>query len=431
MAFMLMISTFLPLIFANLPPVLRSHHIWTIAWFASILVMNIKILHQNLMGFVLIYGLVMILLLLNTLYVDVNDWNKNQLTMEFYEIAVAISVITYFRLERDYVGLANLVKWTMVFLMITGIMSFITSLINPFYARNIIGVSSAINEAQREEILSYQKYGGGGYGYASALVCLFPLLMYYFKHRAASYYSKPFIILIIMIFMFALFGMQIYANILISIIIIAFSWFGAKNVRRGFVTIGIVTTILFLIPVSIYIDMFQTMASWFDPGSDLYYKFNDTAMYFATGGSYEETGMGSRAARYPLLWDSFMANPFFGHFLSNLKYMDISEGAHLFWMNKLGVYGLLGIIPFIYIIYRNVKINLNYFDKEFAFYYLLSVLSIVALGAMKTLAGRDLWYTFFIIVPGFYYLPLLKKKNRSRRYEIQKTENIEPTDSPI
>jgi len=28
---------------------------------------------------------------------------------------------------------------------------------------------------------------------------------------------------------------------------------------------------------------------------------------------------------------------------------------------------------------------------------------------MKALMGRELWYTFFIILPGFYYLQYLKQ----------------------
>lgn len=408
-AFMLMISNFLPLIFINLPPIIGSHHVWTIAWFASLLVFKFKILQQNLLGLVLLYGLVMILVLLNTLWIEVDDWNKNQIIQEFYEIAVAISVIAYYRMERDYVGLASLVKWAMIFIFITAIMSFVTSLINPMYARDIIGVADAANENEREQILSYQRYGGGNYSFASALVCLFPLLMYYFKHNSSSYYSKKYLVLMIIMFSIALLAMQIFANILISIVIIVFSWLGAKNAKRGFITIGILIAIFFMIPVQVYIDLFLNVASWFSPHSDLYAKFNDTAMFFATGGSYEETGLGGRAARYPMLWESFKANPLFGHYLSSLKYKDISLGAHLFWMNKLGVFGLLGTTSFLLIIYRFIKINLRYFDKEFTFYFLLSVFSIVGLGAMKTLIGRELWYTFFILVPGFYYLPLLKK----------------------
>ena len=70
----------------------------------------------------------------------------------------------YFRTSQDYKGLAILVKWTMILVGITAIMSIISSVIDPFYARKLIageGVGDII------------KFGGGAYGFASALVCLF------------------------------------------------------------------------------------------------------------------------------------------------------------------------------------------------------------------------------------------------------------------
>ena len=135
------------------------------------------------MGVILLYGIIIILILLNTLWIDIGEWNKRNITTEFYQIIVAISVIVYFRMEGDYTGLANLVKWTMVFFIITAIMSIVSALINPMYARNIIAISTAVSETEREQILSFEKYGGGGYGFASALVCLFPVLIYYFKRN--------------------------------------------------------------------------------------------------------------------------------------------------------------------------------------------------------------------------------------------------------
>jgi hypothetical protein len=432
LAFMLMISTFLPLLFNNLPPYIKTPHIWSLLWFVSLVVFKSKILQQNLLQLWLLYGAIMLLLLLNTLWIDVNEWNKNQITGEFYAIAVALSVIVYFRMERDYIGLANLVKWTMVFLFITAIMSIVTAIINPSYARDIIGISTAINESAREEILSYQKYGGGGYSFASAIDCLLPILIYYYKNNSSSYFNKKQLILFIIIFLISLISMQIFANILIAIPIIAFSWFGTKNAKRGFITIGLITLIFLLIPSQIYIDLFQYIASWFHRGSELNYKFNDIAQFYATGGSYEESGLGSRAERYPILWRSFQANPFFGHFVSSRKsFTDISAGAHLFWMNKLAVYGLLGTIPFLFIIYRYIKINLRYFDKEFALYFLLSLFSIIVLGSMKTLGGRDFWYTYFIVVPGFYYLRLLKKKPKGPRSGTSNTGYFDHTDKQI
>ena len=52
-----------------------------------------------------------------------------------------------------------------------------------------------------------------------------------------------------------------------------------------------------------------------------------------------------------------------------------------------------------------------YFDKEYTFYFLISSISISILKIMKILAGREMWYMFFIIVPVLYYLPLLKTRS--------------------
>lgn len=408
-AFMIMLSTFLPLVFENLPPFIRSHHIWTALWLFSIIFLKFKIFVSNLMGTVIIYSTLMILLLFNILWVEVDEWNKNHIIKEIYEISVAVSVLTYFRMEKDYFGFAKIIKWTMIFIFITAVMSIVTAIINPMYARNIISVSKAVSESERLMIMSYQKYGGGGYSFASALICLFPILMYYLKNSQESYFGKKIILLMIIVNFLALIAVQISANIIISALIILFSWFGSKNAKSGFVIVGILSLIIIILPVSLYIDLLQNIATLFNPSSDINFKLNDMSLFLATGGNFEDSSMGYRAERYPLLFESFLANPFFGHFLSDISYKDISEGGHLFLMNKLAVFGLFGTLPFIYIIYKYVKINLRYFNKEYSFYFLLSILSVVILSLMKAVVGREFWYTFFIILPGLYYLPLLKK----------------------
>jgi len=400
-SFMLAISIFLPIVFENLPPIIRSHQVWVLLWLLSLLVLKSKILQNNLLQLVLVYGAVMFLLL-NTLWIYIDDHNKGGILGEFYNIAIAISVIIYYRTEKDYTGLAKFVKWTFGFIVITAIMSIITSIINPMYARDIVGVSSINIESEREAILSYRKYGGGGYGFASAIVCLFPMLIYYYKNNEKSYWNKRYLLLFVIIIFLALIRIQIFANILISVVIIVLSLLGRKNVKKSRVYIGVLAVFLILIPMQFYIDMFIYVGSWFDTGSENYFKLNDMARYFAEGG-YKGTEAGIRMERYPLLWESFISNPIYGGKYSN---------GHLFWMNKLAVFGLLGTIPFLLIIYKHIKNNLKYFDKEFAFYFLISMFSIIALGFMKALGGIEVWYLFFIIIPGFYYMPLIKKNEK-------------------
>jgi energy-coupling factor transporter transmembrane protein EcfT len=88
------------------------------------------------------------------------------------------------------------------------------------------------------------------------------------------------------------------------------------------------------------------------------------------------------------------------------------EGAHLHWMNKLTTTGIIGLIVFLLIPYNFIRNNLRLFDPTYKFYYILASLSILGYGFIKQLGGRDTWYAFFVILPGLYYLPLLKIKNK-------------------
>jgi hypothetical protein len=79
-------------------------------------------------------------------------------------------------------------------------------------------------------------------------------------------------------------------------------------------------------------------------------------------------------------------------------------------MNKLTIIGIFGLLFFIFIPYNFIRNNLQHFNSTYKFYYILSSLSILTYGLMKNIVGRETWYTFFIILPGLYYLPLLKNK---------------------
>ena len=395
---MLLFSTFFYLLFINLPPIIGSHHLWTIIWFLSLIFLYPKIFKNKLFILLLIYGFI-IYILLNTLRDNIHPIMKTQIINEFYVFAVAISVLSYFRLEQDYEGFAIIIKWTLLFIFISAIMSIITAYIYPQYARELTG-KGEFNEFEQVKILSYTKYGGGNYSFASALVCLFPMLIYLYKNNDKSIFKKYQILLIGIIFFYTLIKMQIVANILVAFIIIILSLLGRKNLKKSIGIYIILLIIIVAIPSHIYAELFYNAATIFDTNSENYFKLNEMGTFFITGGTVENNAINTRYARYPLLIQSFLSNPIWGGKEWN---------GHLFWMNKLAVYGLLGTLPFIYIIYYYVKKNIKYFYDEFSFYFLLSIFSIIGLGLMKALVGRELWYTFFIILPGFYYLQYLKQ----------------------
>jgi len=409
-----MASTFLPVVFNNLPPIIRSHHLWTIIWGFSIVIFYSNLLLNRLMGYVLLYGL-FLFLLLKTIWSNIDEGNYYGLLKEFYEIAIGVSVISYFCYRRDYIGLAKITKWAIIFLFITAIMSIISSAIDPMYVRNIGQLEFITDESERESILFFKYYGGGNYSTASAFMCIFPIFIYYYKNIKTSPISKTQIILFLSIIFFALIGMQIFGNILIAIIFSIISLLGMKKMKQTILVICLFLSLAMILPKQEYVRGMISISDYFEKNAELNFKIKDLATFVQTGANINNnTAAGLRAERYPILMESFLKSPLLGCFFlsdkTGLKYK--GEGAHLYWMNKLTITGIIGLIFFLFIPYKFIRNNLKQFDSTYRFYYILASLSILCYGLIKVVGGRETWYTFLIILPGLYYLPLLKKSNK-------------------
>ncbi len=159
------------------------------------------------------------------------------------------------------------------------------------------------------------------------------------------------------------------------------------------------------------LNLFSRIGMLFQSESEMSYKLNDMSRFLDSedlSSPSENTAVGSRVARYPLLFKAFLNNPFFGYYASDHP-NNIAQGNHLYWMSRLTIFGIFGFLFYASIHFQIIKSNLKFFNKEFSFYYLLSIISVILLGLMKNLAGKELWFSYITILPGLYYLPLLKK----------------------
>lgn len=406
LSFIIILSTsLLPILDHNLPSYIGSYRfLWAPIWLISMGLLYPKLFLNKQIIFYLFYGLIFIEIFLNSIWAGMDEWNKGIVREEYYVFAVSISLIWYFRIEKDYVGLAILTKWSMIFIAITAILSINSSVIDPMYARNLAG---GVYDSTQSEYFS--KLGGGSYGFAGALIALFPIMVYYYKNVEISIFKRKYILIFGVICFTALLRMQIFANIVIALFTIILSLLGTKKRRLSFTLIWIFILIFILIPDSFYSDVLRSISHNFKQDSETYYKVNDMADYIVKGG-YEGTEAGSRIARYPVLIKAFLSNPIFGNYVATHP-ADLTNGGHLYWMNKLCIFGLFGFVPYLLIHFFFIKSNLKYFHREYSFYYIISTFSIIILGLMKQLIGREMWITYFVLLPGLYYLPLLKKEN--------------------
>lgn len=411
LAFMLMVSTYLPLLYLNAPPVIRSHHIWTMLWGISLLLLQPKIFFNKAILYILAYGLLLFLATI-TIWSNIDEGNRKGLLNEFYQIAIGLSVIIYFLESKNHLGLALIAKWSIIFIIITAIMTIISSAIDPMYARNIIGSISSTSGVERENILEFRKYGGGNYSTAVVFMCIFPVFIYYYKNIKLSLISKKMILFFSVVIFLALLGMQIFANILIAVSFGIIALLGVKKINKSILIVTLFLGLLILIPTDVYVKALTTSSNLFENDSELNSKINDLAKFINIGAEIDNsTATGGRAERYPILMSSYVKSPILGCYYLSSKTgngYDL-EGAHLFWMNKLTVTGLIGLIVFTFILYKFIMSTLRHFNPSYKFYYILASLSILCYGLTKAVGGRETWYAFFIILPGLYYLPLLKK----------------------
>jgi hypothetical protein len=207
--------------------------------------------------------------------------------------------------------------------------------------------------------------------------------------------------------------MQIFGNILIAIVFGFVALLGTKKIKSSILIVSLFLSIMVIIPKGVYTNTLRSISNLFKNDTELNFKFNDLALFIETGTDIENntTAAGGRVERYPILIKTFVVHPLAGcYYFSDKSGNEYrKEGGHLYWMNKLTVTGIIGLAIFIMIPLSFMKTKLRNFDSTYKFYYILASLSILSYGLIKGLGGRETWYTFFIILPGLYYLPILKK----------------------
>jgi hypothetical protein len=410
---MLMVTTFLPLVYHNLPAFLRSHEkVWVPVWIVSLILFKPSVFKGKNLQAVIAFYAIMLLIMTRILWYNVSPWNIAILREEFLTFTIAMSVYYYFVNDSNYIGLARLSKWVLIFMVITAIMSIYTSILMPNFGRLMF----------HQSFMWTRKFGYGGYGYVGAVVALFPLLVYYFRNVNKSIFSRPMLVGFILVCFVALLRIQIFANVLLGALVLVFAILGRKKLNVS-ILVAMVSILFFLIiPKTFYSDLLFGVTKYFDPSSDIYFKINDLAL-FTEQGYGDLTGVEARTARYPILFDLFLSNPLLGYSFTDFQGEQAGIG-HIYWINKLAVYGLVGFIPFVILFYRIINENMRRFDTEYKYYYLVSVFGIIALGMMKALAGREMWYFVLIFTTGMYYLPLLKKDASKQKVARSEIENI-------
>jgi len=84
-SFMLILTTFLPIVSSNLPRYITGYNLWAPIWLLSVLVFGFKTLRNSSVLFLIIYGIIN-LLLFNTIWSDISDWDQRGMFGELFDL---------------------------------------------------------------------------------------------------------------------------------------------------------------------------------------------------------------------------------------------------------------------------------------------------------------------------------------------------------
>ena len=401
---MLLVSSLLMVVANNVPIAASYRWVWGPVFLLFSLLYYSKTYNKQVAN-AFIYGIFYCGILQYTLWNYANDWYKKAIFEDFY--ALIVIIIFYAILSKKYYlkEWINFAKIGLVFFIITGIMTIVATEINPMVVR--ASYSSGKDYMQGYEFM--QRLGFGSYGYMTALIALLPIIVSFIKKRKKIWLSRRNWIIILVFFYFVLIRSQIFVNILVASLVIILSIVSSKHFKKSMFFMVIIGGILLLIPAQVWVDLLTGLSGFFNPDSEIYFKLSDIASFIKSPDVLLDpsTGAAVRAERYPMLFDAFIAQPLFGDASYSSNYnTEMGCGGHLYWMSRLALWGILGFMGYLFILKNIFKPVIKIFNEEFKYYYYLSLLSIVIMGFIKNLGGRDIYIMLLIIIPGLYYLQI-------------------------
>lgn len=393
LALIIMGRIFLPVIFEHINLPIIGYYGLFFVWFLSLSVFAPHILVHKCMIPIYIYILVYSIMSLLGYYILNKSWLMSFLLPVFF----SVSMLWYF-LENDYIGLSYIAKFSLGCVIITSITSIYGLIKYPNATRLMIAGASA------GEFSMFSKMGIGNYGFFSGLSYTLPILIGIERLYLKNNLQKTIGIISIILCFIAIFRAAIAGPVLISLIAIILSWSGSKNIVRTRILFLLILLFYISIPTVIKSKIFYQL-SYIAPNTELQLRLKDIGLAIESGVNVQNptTTVEGRLERVPMGFEAIAESPIVGNKDTQ------GEVAHLYWLYSWAIFGIIGFIPLIYVVYYEVRIIYKRMDKSFSFYYILSVFLYILLGFLKNMTGKEMMFLIYFVIPSSGFL-IIKNK---------------------
>lgn len=385
LAILLLANSFLPIVMKNLPFPFYSTFFWMAAWCVVLFFLNIQsfINRETLiivMSFIIFY--------LISISNHENAYLAERYMGDIVNIFVAFSVFWYFN-KYDVKGLKLLLYTCLVFIII----SCVTSIVGFYKFPNSIRYNPYFEMTDVSKF--YLRLGIQQYDFFYGLAFATPVIFHEFKKA-----SKKVLGIICMVILYFSFIKANYATaFLFASVGLFFVLIGRDNFQKNKKLIIFIGILLLIIPQTFYTGLLNGVNNFISPESTLHNRLSDLSLSIEGD---EETHGKRRMERVPYLLSEISKNPVTGGGDST---------GHVYWLDLLSLYGILAFVPYILIFYFFIKYCYSHIPDGYKYFYLISCIFFIANGFIKNSGGDIVFYSVFLIMPGFGVVEKYKNSN--------------------
>ena len=391
------------ILFERLPFPLNTFFFYFIIFIVSLLLIKPAVFLEKTNKYVFFFGFFFVFWDVVGIYHLYDDfYNYSWLfNKELLPIFVSTLLFAYFLINKNIFDLIIVTRFVLVFILITAFTSIVGLMVFPDAAREMTGMLAANEEFGLIEF--YKKIGIAGYDFYYGLAFAMPIFVLLIKihwHHNIERYTLIFFVIVIL---YVIIKAQMTTALLFSVIGILFSIAKIKNKRTTIIIILAFLGLAMFVPNQFYADNIRSVTSYI-PGEILQTRLLDLSETLEKNDKDIEnmdTHVSRRSERIPFLLNQFYHSPITGGGEST---------SHVFWLDRLSLFGMLGWLPWILLLASIIKTVIKNINKEFIYYYVLTIILFIGIGFMKNSGGKLLYLSVFFIVPSIL---LIYSNNRS------------------
>ena len=374
---------FLPIVFENIFPPLSMMTFYLLAWISSLLVFYPKIFISKSLAYIYVFAI----LYFSLFYSGIFDVDLSWIRRELQSLFFAIIILQYFLHSRDFKGLKIILIISFVFIITTIITTLIGLQEFPDASRGLAGGLAAREEY--ELIDFYRSIGIAGYDFFYGLAFAIPVLVAYFKMNTLNVLNKYFFAILISLSIYGILRAQFTTAFIFALIGIILAFWTKEKVKPAVLRLILFLLLIMIIPEELIADGILSLSKVIEEGT-LQNRLVDLSISVREGIGEQGTHIDRRYDRIPVLLDNFLSSPIIGGGESL---------GHNWWFDRLSMFGLIGIIPWILIIWKQIDFNLKILKEDSAIYYLITMFLFIGMGFIKNMGQTRVMIFMFFIIP--------------------------------